>query len=632
MFTVKRSPYNPILKPIRELSGEAFAIFNWCPVKEKKIIHCLFRETAETILASGIRLNFSTIGYAQSKDGIHFKERKKFIVPEFEWEKFGCEDPRVTKLGEKYYVFYTALSEYPFTARGIKVGLAITKDFKTIEEKQLVTPFNAKAMALFPDKIKGKLVVILTVNPDMPPSRIAIAQFEKEEEIYSSDYWNNWYKELDKNTIKLRRADSDHVEIGAPPIKTEDGWLLIYSHIQYYFTDNKIFGIEAVLLDLEEPRNILGRTRGPFLVPEEIYEKFGYVPNVVFPSGGFVEGGKLQIYYGAADTSCCVAMVNLDDLLNYLKSEVKGKRIRRYEKNPIITPNPNNRWEAKATFNPAVIDLGGKIHILYRALSTNNTSVIGYAATVDGFNINERLTKPVYVPREAFEMKTVKGAASGCEDPRITKIGNTLYMFYTAYDGTYPKVAVTTISVEDFLNKNWKWTIPFWISLEKVDDKDACLLPGRVKGKYMVFHRISVSICATFVDSLNFELEKIDGNVKIIQPRRGMWDSKKVGIAGPPIKTKEGWILLYHGISDDNVYRVGAALLDLEDPTIVLSRTASYILGPELEYEKGGIVSNVVFPCGAVVRQGILFIYYGGADLVVGVATVKIGDLLDMLL
>src|SRR5207237_1268813 len=126
---------------------------------------------------------------------------------------------------------------------------------------------------------------ILTVNTDMPPAKIAIARFDKEEDIWSETYWKKWLPTIDKNTITLKRGNDDQVELGAPPLKTKKGWLIIYSHIQKYYTSHKIFGIEAVLLDLKDPCKIIARTRTPLLVPEESYEKYGIIPNTIFPSG-----------------------------------------------------------------------------------------------------------------------------------------------------------------------------------------------------------------------------------------------------------------------------------------------------------------------------------------------------------
>jgi predicted GH43/DUF377 family glycosyl hydrolase len=115
-------------------------------------------------------------------------------------------------------------------------------------------------------------------------------------------------------------------------------------------------------------------------------------------------------------------------------------------------------------------------------------------------------------------------------------------------------------------------------------------------------------------------------------PRPGMWDSQKIGIAGPPIKTPKGWLLIYHGVSKTATYRLGAVLLDLKNPSIVLSRSVDTIFEPLQAYEKVGQVKNAVFSCGAVLRGDTIYIYYGGADTVVGVAKMSLKKLLKILL
>jgi predicted GH43/DUF377 family glycosyl hydrolase len=206
------------------------------------------------------------------------------------------------------------------------------------------------------------------------------------------------------------------------------------------------------------------------------------------------------------------------------------------------------------------------------------------------------------------------------------KIDSDIYMLYTAYDGSTPRVAITYISEKDFLNRRWQsgadgkggWAMPEAITPAGIPNKDASILTEKVNGKYMLFHRVGESICADFVSSLDFSKEKIDECIEIIDPRRGMWDGNKVGIAAPPIKTKSG-------------YRVGAVLLDLKNPTVVKARTATPIFEPIEEYERKGIVGNVVFPCGLVKKGEELYMYYGGGDFVTGVATMKIADILKML-
>jgi len=634
MFVVKRSEHNPILIPDRNHYWEEFSTFNLCPIKHGNKTYGLYR----AISASDALRNphqISVIGIGESKDGMHFENRIPFIVPEEDWDKFGCEDPRITYFEGVFYTFYTALSKHPPDSGSIKVAVALSHNLKKVSERHLVTPFNAKAMTLFPERINGKIIVIFSAFTDMPPAKMVIAEVDEIEELWSNTFWENWVKNIDEHTINPKHSPYDHVEVGAPPIKTKYGWLFIYSHIQNYFhspnNGNKIFGIEALLLDSNDPKKIIGQTRGPLLVPEEPYELAGYVGNIVFPTGAVLNKDVLTIYYGAADTTVCSAKVSLTDLVSNMSKEYKDNWwFKRFAGNPIIIPKKENSWEAKATFNPAAIILKGKTHIVYRAQSDNNTSCFGYASSKDGFEIDERLMDPIYVPREEFEMKKIDNANSGCEDPRLTKIGKNIYMCYTAFDGIGPpRVAISSISEKDFLAHTWKWEKPFVVTPSGFDDKDTCLFPEKFPSGYFILHRVGNEICGDYLSSLDFKNETVKKCIRIIGPRINTWDSEKVGIAAPPIKTKYGWLLLYHGVSKSHsTYRIGAVLLDLKDPAIVLARGTEPIFEPEEEYEKVGIVNNVVFPCGMVEKRGLLYIYYGGGDRVVGVATMKLSIIL----
>jgi predicted GH43/DUF377 family glycosyl hydrolase len=548
-------------------------------------------------------------------------------------------------------------------------------------------------MALFPSRINGKITVVFSAHTDMPPAKITIAQVDDIEELWSPFFWAKWHADIDSYTIAdPRRSPYDHIEVGAPPVRTDRGWLFIYSHIQNYFSNpehfERIFGIEALLLDMANPRKIVGHTFGAILAPEELYELKGDVANVIFPSGALIHksvGRKhddLIIYYGAADTTTCSAQVPIEDLLASIDPATS---VDQYFQRPLSVPlllpihagsnasensligsiklneDKKHAWEAKAVFNPAAIKLRGdngveKIYLLYRAMSEDNTSVVGCAVLdADGVTVVERFPDPVYVPREPFEMKRVPGGNSGCEDPRLTRIGDRVYMCYTAYNGIdVPRVAVSSISVGDFLARRWfgaedasgtiptGWTKPVLISPPGIDDKDACIFPEKFGvskaavakddsgGKWFLLHRIGTEICGDYVDSLDFTDNQINRCIPVLAPRPGKWDSAKVGLSVPPIKTVHGWLLLYHGISrQHHTYRVGAVLLDLEDPTLVLARSADALFEPQESYEKKGIVDIVVFPCGAIVREDKkagddLLIYYGGADSVVGVACMKL--------
>ena len=630
MASVKRSPENPILMPDPTSPWQEEATYNPSVAEYGGKVHLLFRATGKRQTVDGREVEVSSIGHVSGKNGVDFSgERDRLVAPVEPWERFGCEDPRVTEFEGRFYIFYTAVSD--FSANGIKVAVAITKDFKTIDERHLVTPFNAKAMVLFPERIGGKIAALITVNTDRPPAKICVALFDRIEDLWSKEYWDAWYAHFEEHAIAIERNDGrDQIEVGSAPLKTKDGWLFFYSYIYNYFSPPPIFGVQAALLDLEDPQKIVGEVKRPLITPEEEYEFYGRVPRIVFPSGALIKGEKVHLYYGATDTTSCVAVFKKRELLEQLVFTAK-RQLARSDKNPIIAPIAEHAWESQATFNPAAIVAGGKVHLFYRAMGSDNTSVMGYASSRDGVTIDERLSEPVYVPRADFESKKVPGGNSGCEDPRVTKIGDTIYMCYTAYDGEEPpRVALTSITEKDLLAHTWDWTPPMLISPPGQDDKDAALFPKKIGEKYMFLHRLGSEIWIDAVDDLEFKNGRSLGGTILMRPRDTAWDSKRIGISAPPIETRYGWLLLYHGISRrTGHYNVRAALLDKKDPTKILYRTHDPLLEPSTPYEKDGIVPNVVFPCGAVVIDEQLFVYYGGADKFVGVATIDIDLLVE---
>lgn len=633
---LKRSFENPVLVPESDTPWESEGAFNGSAIRIKGKTHLFYRAQSLPLLhEDGPWLSMSAIGHVKSTDGIHFKKHQLAFEPEYHWERFGCEDPRITQFENRFYIFYTALSEFPFRAEGIKVGLAVSDNLKRFE-KHPITPFNAKAMTMFPERIGGKIWTLLSVNTDQPPATIAFATFDDVEALWNTEAWRKWYQDLGKYSFDLQRYPEDHIEIGAPPLKTKKGWLLFYSYIQNYHSPNPIFTIEAALLDLNNPRKIIGRTTMPLLTPEEEYEQYGKVQNIVFPTGVTVKGDTLSLYYGAADTTTCVATGSLKTLLKeMLTKESARPKLKRAPHNPVLEPVAEHSWEAKAVFNPAAIDEGKKVRILYRAMSADDTSTFGYAESRDAFKITKRLPDSVYIPRAPFEIKQ-SGGNSGCEDPRLTRFDDTYYMLYTAVDAVNPpRVALTTIGADDFLACRFdRFTEPLLISPPGIDDKDACLFPEKINGQYVILHRIQPSIDINFLSSLDF-----DGTTTwlvhnpFIFPRPGFWDSKKIGINTAPLKTKAGWLVLYHGVSEhDGKYRVGALLLDLEHPEKVIGRSLHPLFEPEELYEREGVVPNVVFPCGAIIRHNTLITYYGGADKVIGVASIPLPQLLRSLL
>lgn len=640
--SIKRYPNNPILGPDSGHPWEAQAVFNGCPVKDEDGYHLFYRALSHGMHHNDITMDVSSIGYTHSDDGINFSgERRQLIAPDKPWDIYGCEDPRVTKIDDTYYIIYTALSDYPHTPAGITIGVATTKDLRNIDIKHQVTHFNSKAMALFPEKINGKYVAILTVDTDILPVRIAIAEFDTIEQLWDRDYWTDWYDNIDDHTLHIQRNLDDHVEVGAPPVATDDGWLLIYSYIHNYKSSQPVFSVEAMLLENQNPLKIIGHSRHSLISPQEVYERYGIVPNITFPSGVLIEGDRVRLYYGGADTVCCIADLSWAELSYELLAKGYKKwcatgdeqvAFKRFVGNPIIEPNRNHAWESKYTLNPTAFIDNGQVHILYRAQDNNDTSVIGYATSTDGIHLDQQYDEPIYIPRIPEEIRIEPGN-SGCEDARATVIDDSLYLCYTAYNGHGPaRVALTSISLTDFRAHNWdKWSMPQLISPESMDDKNSCLVSEKINGKYAFFHRLNHAIWLDFVDTLNFANERKLGGKVLMEVRPDSWDSRKIGIAGPPIKVGDEWLLIYHALSlHDGKYRLGAALLDLENERVT-ARLDYPILEPEAEYENRGLRPGTVFSCGAVVIDDQIHTYYGGADQFVCVATINLPCLMTAL-
>ncbi|HVL26366.1 MAG TPA: hypothetical protein VM450_19915 [Thermomicrobiales bacterium] len=286
-------------------------------------------------------------------------------------------------------------------------------------------------------------------------------------------------------------------------------------------------------------------------------------------------------------------------------------KLTRHPANPILTPTPDHPWEARNVFNCGVINHDGKIVLIYRGQGTaNDVSHLGYAESTDGVHF-DRLPEPVFSPADPAEV-------NGVEDPRLTPLDGRIQMLYTAWSPE--AIQVARASTTDF--RTWE---RHGIVFPGPDNKDAALFPEQVGGRYAAFHRIPPSIWLAFSDDL-----ATWGDYKeIMRPREGCFDSLKLGAGGPPILTERGWLVIYHGVDHDLVYRLGVALLDRDDPTRVLNWPKEPVLEPEEPWELVGDVPNVVFTCGTAELGDDYLIYYGGADRVIALATANKRDLLD---
>lgn len=326
-----------------------------------------------------------------------------------------------------------------------------------------------------------------------------------------------------------------------------------------------------------------------------------------------------------------------------LKEFIQSLGLLRADENPVIAPSGHS-WEAGGVMNPAAVSLGGRVHLFYRAVGNDGVSRVGYAAG-DGRRFAERLPYPVFAldvgaPTRRFAMHSglhaSGGSLAGVEDPRAVVIDDTLYMTFSAFAGWDSlRIAVSSIKVADLLARRWKWTPPVYLSPVGQVHKNWVLFPEKINGKFAVLHSLhSGSRDRVLVDYL----DTLDEDAAIESPYypvtdESVWDSRLRGAGPPPIKTKDGWLLLYHATDarEPHRYKLGAMLLDLADPTKVIARSPVPVLSPDAHYENEGAKSGVVYATGATVSGDTLTVYYGGADSVVCTASVSLSGFLRKL-
>ncbi len=333
-------------------------------------------------------------------------------------------------------------------------------------------------------------------------------------------------------------------------------------------------------------------------------------------------------------------------------------RLEKSKANPILSPNPSKDWESIVVCNPGVWYEEGKFYMLYRAAGDDREHVIrfGLATSDDGIHYERQSGEPVFSPSEDGP------DMGGVEDPRIVKFGEEFYVTY-AYrpsppgqywnfghdeillpptDEDSPLVLKKNIAnsglaiTKDFIN----WRRLGRITETNLDDRDVILFPEKINGKYALLHRPKEwvgekygcdypSIWINFSDDL---MVWNGGSKLLLAGIEGTWE-EKIGGSTPPLKTKDGWLIIYHGVENGGLgfYRVGVALLDLNDPTKVIARGKDWVMEPEHDYEIEGYYKGCVFPTGNVIVDDTLYVYYGGADKYIGLATCSVTDLLEYL-
>jgi predicted GH43/DUF377 family glycosyl hydrolase len=334
-------------------------------------------------------------------------------------------------------------------------------------------------------------------------------------------------------------------------------------------------------------------------------------------------------------------------------------KLKKYEKNPILSPNPLCNWESLVVCNPGVWYENGTFNMLYRAAGDDPEHIIrfGLAVSTNGYDFERVSDKAVFSP-------SIDGPDSGCvEDPRIVKFDDTFYITYAfrpfppgqywsfEHDIVLRPQAGENAPVfikENMGNSGLATTKDFLhykrlgrITESNLDDRDVILFPEKINGQYVMLHRpkqyVGTQYNVKFPSIwLKFSDDLLNWATKeshlLISGSEGSWE-EKIGGSTPPLKTAEGWLVLYHGVENkgQGYYRVGALLLDLDNPLKIIGRTKNFILEPETEFELNGYYSGCVFPTGNVIIENTLYVYYGAADKYICVATCDINELIQFI-
>lgn len=331
-------------------------------------------------------------------------------------------------------------------------------------------------------------------------------------------------------------------------------------------------------------------------------------------------------------------------------------KITRCAENPIVTPGLFD-WRKITVFNPAVIIEQGKFYMIERTAGSllPFKNYFGLLESEDGIHWTHVMDKPVITP-------DMLGFPYGSiQDPRIVKIDDTFYLNYAlrpcsmSYyptglgvpNSSKPEYPDGWGKPEDYLTRSGimiskdlrHWEQLCYTTPLEINDRDNILFPEKINGKYVMMRRPEEYVGEAYgTEKAAMWITYSENLIDWEQPRLWAqaeydWEFKKIGGSTPPIRTEEGWLILYHGVDADNVYRVGAFLADLEHPERIIARAKHPIMEPEEYYEKFGLfIPNVVFPTANVVKDGLLYIYYGCTDTAIGLATVPLEDLVKFIL
>ncbi len=592
--------------------------------------------TDEVVLLSRSKKNTSELFLSWSDNGVDFvKDIKKVTVKTISKkpEKIkDCHNFSLSKTPNGFVLTYFRKGSAKVKNSKEKLVVARSKDLHKWEVKSERPALDSKHATVLYDKQKDKFEMYRD------------GLFIKNQASHSLSVWKEKPSLL--FTSRVGQFDAGDLKV-VGSTQTSEGIVLMYD-ASVEFKSKTLLQIGAVIIDINDPRRIIWRAGVP-VWQGVVDSKDDTRP--IEPVGFAVLPKAFVLYWLTQDGTLIVSKI--PPVFREAEDAKKHPKIMdRYHGNPIIVPIVGSAWESDGTFNPAVVeDDEGVIHLLYRAVGNDGISRIGYAKSLDGKEFGNRLPHPVYEPARGYGMPdgskamgplsynpyiyTSGGGWGGAEDPRAVIIGGRVYMVYTAFEGwDSMRIALTSISVEDFKAGRWIWKKPKLISSPKNRSKNWLIFPEKINGKFAVLHSIYPKVLVDYVD----DLDNFDDIIHSPRPEgpqpgpKNSWAHLLKGSGPPPVKTELGWLLLYHALekNDTGKYRLGAMILDENDPTKVLYRSEHPILSPDMHYENDG-KPGVVYASGTVIRGDDLYVYYGGGDKVVCVATTPLKQFLKYL-
>ena len=600
---------NPVMVP----TGHSFdkdLVFNPGVIFDNGGIYMLYRAINYDEVPTDGTWATSRIGLAISGDGINFEryETNPVIFPEFDYEiQGGCEDPRLMKIADTYYVTYTG-----YSPRGTPSCLASSKNLLNWEKYGPIVPFKSAAILNVP--INGKYWLYYG------DTNIWAA--------YSKDLIN--WEIVEEPVLQTRPGyfDEELCEPGPPPILTEDGIVLIYNgnipkHRAELLEKGKIreYATGWAIFDVNDPTKVIARSDEPFLKPTAPYERIGEVDDVVFSEGLVKKDGKSYLYYGSADAFIGVAISDKTWQEPLFASTYPGvKKINR----SILEPHGSS-FEHLRVYNPTVIsekEENGKdrLYMIYRAEGKNNgTGVLCLASSMDGMNFIRHAENPIVKPDSEFDI-------NGCEDPRIVKFKDTYYLFYDGNDSGINAGNICLATSRDLIKwEKYGEVLQAKHEWEKKQIKAPAPVPIKINGKYWMYYQGEKEAWKTKIgiassdDLIHWKQAE---SKPVLEPRKGYFDSTGTE-PGTSIVLDEGIFLVYNGWSDDTINKIGWALFSKDDPGKLLKRCKE----PIISYP-----NDHVFAEGLTQFNGEYIIYYGVADKWIEGAILNMEELISSVL